>query len=135
MSLEVTLKVHACIQQTAALLLGCHTGTSPVRGARVFLQDCCPVTGLRAAYIRGPGKRLLLSSSGLCMQARATPLAPGEWRAMLRDVLPLAGGPAGAGEGAAGWPRPVVLDVRNAYEWDAGHFAGAKRPLEVLHSF
>ena len=26
----------------------------------------------------------------------------------------------------------VVLDVRNAYEWDAGHFVGAARPLEVL---
>lgn len=26
--------------------------------------------------------------------------------------------------------KPVVLDVRNAYEWDAGHFAGAQRPVE-----
>lgn len=26
--------------------------------------------------------------------------------------------------------QPVVLDVRNAYEWDAGHFEGAQRPLE-----
>jgi rhodanese-related sulfurtransferase len=26
--------------------------------------------------------------------------------------------------------KPVVLDVRNAYEWDAGHFEGAHRPLE-----
>jgi rhodanese-related sulfurtransferase len=25
---------------------------------------------------------------------------------------------------------PVVLDVRNGYEWDAGHFEGAKRPPE-----
>lgn len=24
----------------------------------------------------------------------------------------------------------VVLDVRNAYEWDAGHFEGAQRPVE-----
>ena len=28
----------------------------------------------------------------------------------------------------------VVLDVRNAYEWDAGHFVGAARPLEVRTS-
>lgn len=27
--------------------------------------------------------------------------------------------------------RPVVLDLRNSYEWDAGHFVGAERPLEV----
>jgi hypothetical protein len=25
---------------------------------------------------------------------------------------------------------PVVLDVRNGYEWDAGHFLGAARPVE-----
>ena len=25
----------------------------------------------------------------------------------------------------------IVLDVRNGYEWDAGHFSGAQRPLEV----
>ena len=28
-------------------------------------------------------------------------------------------------------PDVVVLDVRNDYEWDAGHFQGAKRPQEV----
>lgn len=27
--------------------------------------------------------------------------------------------------------KPLVLDVRNSYEWDAGHFEGAARPLEV----
>ncbi|KAK9837225.1 hypothetical protein WJX84_006302 [Apatococcus fuscideae] len=26
--------------------------------------------------------------------------------------------------------RPIVLDVRNGYEWDAGHFEGAARPQE-----
>ena len=25
----------------------------------------------------------------------------------------------------------MVLDVRNSYEWDAGHFSGAARPAEV----
>jgi rhodanese-related sulfurtransferase len=25
---------------------------------------------------------------------------------------------------------PVVLDLRNGYEWDAGHFDGAARPQE-----
>ena len=28
-------------------------------------------------------------------------------------------------------PDVVVLDVRNDYEWDAGHFQGANRPQEV----
>ena len=65
-----------------------------------------------------------------CMQARATPLAPDSWRDMLRDAQPA----AGAAASAPPRPRPVLLDVRNAYEWDAGHFAGAERPLEVPRS-
>ena len=39
------------------------------------------------------------------------------------------GGSQEAAHGSA--PDAVVLDVRNAYEWDAGHFVGAARPLEV----
>ena len=27
--------------------------------------------------------------------------------------------------------QPIMLDVRNGYEWDAGHFATSQRPLEV----
>lgn len=34
-------------------------------------------------------------------------------------------------EGATNGKPPLVLDVRNSYEWDAGHFVGAERPLEV----
>ena len=49
--------------------------------------------------------------------ARAAPLSPRQWEAMLLE------------EGSER-PRPIVLDVRNAYEWDAGHFEGAERPLE-----
>lgn len=48
--------------------------------------------------------------------ARATPVEPSQWKQMLA-------------EGING-QRPLVLDVRNSYEWDAGHFVGAKRPLE-----
>ena len=36
------------------------------------------------------------------------------------------GGPSGADQ-----QQPVLLDLRNGYEWDAGHFQGAARPLEV----
>lgn len=49
-------------------------------------------------------------------EARAVPLSPKQWEEMLLK-----------GENEK---RPIVLDVRNAYEWDAGHFAGAERPLE-----
>lgn len=70
------------------------------------------------------------------LQARAQPLAPGEWRAMLRGAVPIQGaaageGPGGRRDGEAAERRPVVLDVRNAYEWDAGHFLGAERPREA----
>lgn len=58
--------------------------------------------------------------------ARATPLPPSDWKAMLANAKRVnAQRAAGASE-----ERVVVLDVRNSYEWDAGHFAGAERPLE-----
>ncbi|BDA46497.1 Rhodanese-like domain-containing protein 8, chloroplastic [Coccomyxa sp. Obi] len=79
-------------------------------------------------------------------EARATPLSPSQWQEMLRTaVVPATlrqGGPATAGSdvGSGGTPGGpdaggnaqgvMVLDVRNAYEWDAGHFVGAQRPLE-----
>ena len=78
----------------------------------------------------------------MTMQARATPLSPSQWQEMLRSAVAPAtlrqGGPAtegsgGTPEGHAGGDVQefVLLDVRNAYEWDAGHFVGAQRPLEV----
>ncbi|KAK2077589.1 hypothetical protein QBZ16_004434 [Prototheca wickerhamii] len=51
--------------------------------------------------------------------ARAQPLSAGEWRAMLERNRAERG------------PRAIVLDVRNGYEWDAGHFEGAARPAEA----
>lgn len=48
--------------------------------------------------------------------SRATKVSPKDWRDMLSNGI----------DGK----RPLVLDVRNAYEWDAGHFAGAERPFE-----
>ncbi|KAK4743926.1 hypothetical protein SAY87_010238 [Trapa incisa] len=46
---------------------------------------------------------------------RATHLSPSEWKKKLESV--------DASNG-----KYVVLDVRNGYEWDIGHFRGAKRP-------
>ncbi|KAF5839642.1 hypothetical protein DUNSADRAFT_301 [Dunaliella salina] len=48
-------------------------------------------------------------------EARATPVPPKKWKEM-------------AAEAEA--KRVVMLDVRNDYEWDAGHFRGAARPAE-----
>ena len=45
--------------------------------------------------------------------ARATPLKPNEWHDMLGEVI------------AETDDAPVLLDVRNGYEWDVGHFKGA----------
>lgn len=52
-------------------------------------------------------------------EARATKVPPSQWKAMLDSGI----------DGK----KPLVLDVRNAYEWDAGHFEGAERPSE--HNF
>lgn len=49
--------------------------------------------------------------------ARATPLEPAQWKDMIARAKD---------EGI------VVLDVRNDYEWDAGHFEGAARPAEEV---
>ena len=139
--------------------------------------------------LEGPAHTLLHHSWHLCYnvsatrlplptpagtQARATPLSPEQWQAMLPQhqpaataaAQPLSAGAAahrsgvrskrqaqqsgaahrdqqqppqglasnmqadlaGRGQGGA---QVVVLDVRNQYEWDAGHFRGAERPLEV----
>lgn len=104
------------------------------------------------------------------VQARATPLSPEQWQAMLPGQR-LAAQPLSAEavahrsgvrskrqapqsspaqrdqqqppQGLASdmqadltyrgqqGAQVVVLDVRNQYEWDAGHFQGAERPLEV----
>ncbi|KAG1664734.1 hypothetical protein FOA52_004742 [Chlamydomonas sp. UWO 241] len=50
-------------------------------------------------------------------EARATPLEPAAWQTMIADA-PTRGA--------------VVLDVRNGYEWDAGHFQGSARPSEEV---
>jgi len=60
---------------------------------------------------------------------RATPLSPDQWRAKLKEAQA-----PDQGNRQDGQPRPVVLDVRNGYEWDAGHFEGAARPSEESFS-
>ncbi|GMH42010.1 hypothetical protein BSKO_09929 [Bryopsis sp. KO-2023] len=54
-------------------------------------------------------------------EARATPLSPPEWKDMLKNAINLSDKAS---------ESPVVLDIRNGYEWDAGHFEGASRPAE-----
>ncbi|KAL9665901.1 hypothetical protein QQ045_000222 [Rhodiola kirilowii] len=51
---------------------------------------------------------------------RATPLSPSEWRRKLKAVKEKSDKSANQ--------NVVLLDVRNGYEWDIGHFSGAQRP-------
>lgn len=51
---------------------------------------------------------------------RATPLAPSEWRKRLEVHSHK--------EDSVIDKKIVLLDVRNGYEWDIGHFQGAERP-------
>ncbi|XP_014753723.1 rhodanese-like domain-containing protein 8, chloroplastic isoform X2 [Brachypodium distachyon] len=55
---------------------------------------------------------------------RASPLTPSEWREKLEARKRLESEPAGDTSGR----NVLLLDVRNGYEWDIGHFEGAKRP-------
>ncbi|KAF5733977.1 rhodanese-like domain-containing protein 8 chloroplastic isoform X1 [Tripterygium wilfordii] len=54
---------------------------------------------------------------------RATPLAPSEWRKKLEAVHELDDASNSTFD-----KNYVLLDVRNGYEWDIGHFEGARRP-------
>ncbi|KAM3280631.1 hypothetical protein ACQJBY_047441 [Aegilops geniculata] len=55
---------------------------------------------------------------------RASPLTPSEWREKLEARKCLETEAAGDGSER----KLLLLDVRNDYEWDIGHFEGAKRP-------
>ncbi|CAA6662724.1 unnamed protein product [Spirodela intermedia] len=56
---------------------------------------------------------------------RATPLPPSEWRRRLQGAK---GEALGGGEAGSQDRKCLLLDVRNGYEWDIGHFRGAQRP-------
>ncbi|KAK8934301.1 hypothetical protein KSP39_PZI014698 [Platanthera zijinensis] len=58
---------------------------------------------------------------------RATPLTPAEWRNRLQissNIEELSNKKTGSNHDR----KLLLLDVRNGYEWDAGHFQGAERP-------
>ncbi|KAM6562887.1 hypothetical protein CsatB_022885 [Cannabis sativa] len=54
---------------------------------------------------------------------RATPLEPSEWRKKLEAVNPV--DDLSKENSSSNY---ILLDVRNGYEWDIGHFDGAQRP-------
>jgi predicted sulfurtransferase len=51
---------------------------------------------------------------------RGTSLSPEEWHEMIER----------ANEDPNDKENPLLLDVRNGYEWDVGHFKGAQRPVQ-----
>ncbi|XP_052181623.1 rhodanese-like domain-containing protein 8, chloroplastic isoform X2 [Diospyros lotus] len=54
---------------------------------------------------------------------RATPLSPSQWQLQLEAV--------NRADQVSTWnsnTNSILLDVRNGYEWDIGHFRGAQRP-------
>ncbi|KAL3618103.1 Rhodanese-like domain-containing protein 8, chloroplastic [Castilleja foliolosa] len=54
---------------------------------------------------------------------RATPLTPSEWRSKLETVNKIDNLSS-----TMNTTKSILLDVRNGYEWDVGHFDGAQRP-------
>ena len=60
--------------------------------------------------------KALVPGEAVDLNARGEDVEPERWAAMIAQ---------GDGIGA---PQPTILDVRNGYEWDVGHFEGAERP-------
>lgn len=56
-------------------------------------------------------------AGGVDLKQRGEDVEPEQWAAMLGDTA----------------QQKLVLDVRNQYEWDVGHFEGAARPQGVAH--
>ncbi|XP_019095075.1 PREDICTED: rhodanese-like domain-containing protein 8, chloroplastic isoform X3 [Camelina sativa] len=52
---------------------------------------------------------------------RAKPLEPSEWKRKLNDLTD-------GDEASTSGRSCILLDVRNGFEWDVGHFRGAPRP-------
>ena len=75
----------------------------------LFKED--PVAELAFPKLRVKHKALVPGSI-VDLNSRGTDLKPEEWAAMLAESS----------------TTKHVLDVRNGYEWDVGHFAGADRP-------
>lgn len=63
----------------------------------------------------------------------ATRASKGSWRSLGggQQAQAAAADDSNPQDGAGPASDVVVLDVRNGYEWDAGHFQGAVRPFEV----
>lgn len=90
------------------------------RGLRYSVEDCEGHAFPRLAIRE---KEWLIPLQGGTMDLpvtdpsrRATPLSPSEWKRMIQHQ-------------ERDGRKPVLLDVRNGYEWDAGHFRGASRPF------
>lgn len=56
---------------------------------------------------------------------RATPLTPDEWK---KRLLQAAANDVNVSSPSNPNKEVILLDVRNGYEWDIGHFRGAQRP-------
>ncbi|CAA7029512.1 unnamed protein product [Microthlaspi erraticum] len=54
---------------------------------------------------------------------RAKPLEPSEWKRKLKDLTD-----DDEASASSSGRSCILLDVRNGYEWDVGHFRGAHRP-------
>lgn len=94
-------------------------GRPAFRGLRYSVEDCEGHAFPRLAIRE---KQWLIPLQGGTMElpvtdpsCRATPLSPAEWKKVIQQQEQ---------EGS----KPILLDVRNGYEWDAGHFHGASRP-------
>lgn len=99
----------------------CHGLMGAGAGAPILFKED-PTNAPAFPRLRVKNRGLVANTTGdgeaLDLSNRGVDLSPLEWERMLA---------AAAEEG--GDKRPIVLDVRNDYEWDVGRFDGASRPV------
>lgn len=112
----INAQVSGTADQCAEYRAFCHAGFGAGADSAVLFKED-PVAQLSYPRLRVKHRGLVPNTGGpaavpqIDLSNRGTDLTPAEWQAML--------------DGAE---APVVLDVRNDYEWDVGRFAAAGRP-------
>ncbi|KAM0950093.1 putative Rhodanese-like domain, rhodanase, Rhodanese-like domain superfamily [Dioscorea sansibarensis] len=104
------------------------------RFSDILVQISPTITGHAFPRLRVRYKSSLVQVEGgtsdlslLDPNMRATPLAPFEWRERLQ-AMNKAEKPFSQEDSVFLGGKSLLLDVRNGYEWDVGHFQGAERP-------
>jgi len=126
----INAQVSGAAEQCAEYRAYCHDQLGPGAAPEpiLFKEDPCdelafPRLRVKHRSLVPSGELLGGGASGrvASLQDRGRDVSPAEWEELLAKA-------DGGGEEGGGGGAPIVLDVRNGYEWDVGRFDGAARP-------